>query len=159
MNGKPAEQSNGVSMDGAPRSKSDPTKTIYERRKGLHGGVMAPAWQKGQSGNPSGRPKAASIMEPTLRLLAAKVDAEGSGAVAKEMAVDLLQAVRSGNYKKVRAILDLAVFIDGPPEKRIRVESVNAPPVIVLDATDEEAKAISDGFGMKLLPEETEGAQ
>lgn len=156
VNGEPAEQSNGISHDGMPISKSDPTKTIYERRKGLHGGIMAPAWPKGVSGNPKGRPKSSSIMQPLLRMLAAHVDEVGEGKAAKEMASDLLQAVRSGNYRKVRSILDLVQFVDGPPEKRIKVESVNAPPVIVLDASDEEAKAISEGFGMKLLPEDAD---
>lgn len=61
---------------------------------------LAPAWKKGQSGNPAGRPKSArsQLTEDFLKALAADFVTHGVGAISKmrdEKAVDYIKVIAS----------------------------------------------------------------
>lgn len=125
----------------------DGEHTIYEPRPGWRGGKLAPAWRKGQSGNPKGRPSRASILEPFLRKLSKGAPESGQGKLAVELAEHLIDALKRGHHNKARAILDVMERTDGPIMKQLQVQRVDAPPVFVIDAEVADAKAIAEGFG------------
>lgn len=112
-----------------------------------HGGIMAPVWKKGQSGNRKGRPSRSSILAPFLEQLAKDCEGLPQGKIARKIAEDLTQAILDGDHKKARMILDIMERTDGPIEKVLAVKPVNAPPVLVMGATAEEALKLAEGFG------------
>lgn len=86
------------------------------------GGVVPPAetrFRPGQSGNPGGKPKGASILGPLLREMARRPDEDGYGSKAVELAKRLAEAALEGDREAVDAILKLMDRTDGPVEKKI----------------------------------------
>lgn len=82
---------------------------------------LRPPWQPGESPNPGGRPRGASILAPFLREMAANPDEDGYGAKAVEAGKRLASATVAGDKDTVKAILDAMDRTDGPITKQLDV--------------------------------------
>lgn len=92
------------------------TKWTIERRP-ADGKPLPPLesrFKPGQSGNPGGKPKGASVVGPMLRALARDPDEDGYGRAAVEIAEKAIQFAKDGDGKAVAAILGLMDRTDGP---------------------------------------------
>lgn len=66
---------------------------------------LRPAWKKGQSGNPNGRPKLPSIRDAIARILADEAD--GRTALDEVLAA-LFARAKQGNIRAAEVLLDRA---------------------------------------------------
>jgi hypothetical protein len=83
------------------------------------GGIVPPPehrWKPGQSGNPKGRPKGASVVEPLLRKLSLDPNEYGEGLSARELAAKLYEKALEGDMKALSIVLDR---VDGPVQQHL----------------------------------------
>jgi len=76
-------------------------------------------FKPGQSGNPGGRPRGASVLAPLLRKLAANPNEHGEGAEANAAAETILALLRQGNGKELTGLLKILDRTDGPVPKDV----------------------------------------
>jgi hypothetical protein len=62
---------------------------------------LRPPWEKGQSGNPKGRPKGRGVTDRLKELLN-----EDDGKISDALAKSIIKAALKGDYRFVREILD-----------------------------------------------------
>jgi len=100
-------------------------------------------WQKGQSGNPAGKPRGARN-RATLMVLALMEDN------AKEITQAVVDAARGGDLSAARLVLERLA-----PPLRERPISIDLPDTSTAEGVDQAQQAIIEAVGMgELLPGE-----
>lgn len=93
------------------------TENKHKNGKFAGGNTVGNRWQKGQSGNPAGRPKSA-LLSDALRKQLAETDKDGKS-VAEKVAAALIQKAKGGDVQAIREVFDRA---EGKAQQSIDVE-------------------------------------